>query len=78
MSIKLPDANNLHREQRWQRALAHWNNLGFHSKVYYLAAHLQDEARKANKPLGGGEAYLLARNAVEAKEDPFLPQIHGF
>jgi hypothetical protein len=75
--IKIPDKENLQREQRWQRALAHWDSLGFHSRVYFLSGHLQDEARKANKPLSGAEAYILARNAVESEETPFLAQING-
>lgn len=74
---KIPDKQSLQADQRWQRALAHWESLGFHSKVYYLQGHLRDEARKANKPLSGVEAYNLARLSIEAEETPFLAQKHG-
>lgn len=73
--IRLSDKQALIATQRWQRALAHWDRLGFHSRVYYLQGHLQDEARKASKPLSGAEAYNLARLAIEAEETPFLAEI---
>lgn len=52
-------------QQHWDRALAKWPELGFHSKCFYLSVHLKNEAKKKNKPIAGAEAYLLARNAVE-------------
>ncbi len=65
-----------HAEQRWQRALAHWKNLGFHSRVFALAARLMDEARKDGRKLDGGTAYHAARNRVETEGD-LLGEKHG-
>jgi hypothetical protein len=72
--IKIPDKESLAAAQRWQRALAHWPNLGFHSKVYHLAAHLQDEARKAGTPMDGATAFLIARDKIEAEYEPLLAE----
>lgn len=59
----------MHRDQRWQRAQARWNELGFHSKVFYKACRLMDEAiAKGGEKLAPGDAYLLARDFVEKEE----------
>lgn len=56
---------SIQAQQHWDRALAKWPELGFHSKCFYLSVHLKNEAKRKNTPISGAEAYLLARQAVE-------------
>lgn len=59
-------------DQRWQRAQAHWPSLGFHARVYYMQAHMQDEAKKAGKKISPTEAYHMARQAVEEENSQLM------
>ena len=55
------------RDKMWDRAKSRWTGLGFHSKIFYLQAHLQDLAREHGTKMDGSEAYKLARLQVESE-----------
>lgn len=69
--------DSIEPDQRWQRAQAVWPTLGFHARVYYTQAHLQDMAKKEGKRLSGGEAFMLARQAVEEENARIMIEVNN-
>jgi hypothetical protein len=49
---------------RWEAAKKRWASLGFWEKVYYLQAHLQDEAKLKGEKLLPEMAFWQAKEMI--------------